>query len=42
VIKFAKGQHKDDVAYEYLAQFEADGRVEHVLFVREAQETGWS
>ena len=38
MIEFAKGQRKDDVAHEYLAEFEAAGRVEGVLFVGKAQE----
>lgn len=38
VIEFAKGQRKDDVAQEYLAEFEAAGRVEGVLFIGKAQE----
>ncbi len=28
VVEFAKGQRKDDVAHEYLAEFEAAGHVE--------------
>src|SRR5712691_2696029 len=38
VVEFAKGQRKDDVAREYLAGFEAAGRLEGVLFVGKAQE----
>jgi hypothetical protein len=38
VVEFAKGQRKDDVAHEYLAEFEAAGRVEGVLFIGKAQE----
>ena len=38
VITFEKGQRKDDVAHEYLAEFEAAGRLEGVLFVGKAQE----
>jgi hypothetical protein len=38
VINFEKGQRKDDVAHEYLAEFEAAGRTEGVLFVGVAQE----
>jgi hypothetical protein len=38
VVEFAKGQRKDDVAHDYLAEFEASGRVEGVLFVGKAQE----
>jgi hypothetical protein len=38
VISFEKGQRKDDVAQEYLAEFEAAGRLEGVLFVGKAQE----
>jgi hypothetical protein len=38
VISFEKGQRKDDVAHEYLAEFEAAGRLEGVLFVGRAQE----
>jgi hypothetical protein len=38
VISFEKGERKDDVAHEYLAEFEAAGRVEGVLFVGKAQE----
>jgi hypothetical protein len=38
VITFEKGQRKDDVAHEYLAEFEAAGRAEGVLFVGKAQE----
>jgi hypothetical protein len=38
VVAFAKGQRKDDVAHEYLAEFEAAGRTEGVLFVGVAQE----
>jgi hypothetical protein len=38
VISFEKGQRKDDVAHEYLAEFEAAGRLEGVLFVGKAQE----
>jgi hypothetical protein len=38
VVEFAKGQRKDDVAHEYLAQFEAAGGLEGVLFIGKAQE----
>jgi hypothetical protein len=38
VIEFAKGQRKDDVALGFLAEFEAAGRLEGVLFVGKAQE----
>jgi len=38
VVEFAKGQRKDDVAHAYLAEFEAAGQVEGVLFVGKAQE----
>jgi hypothetical protein len=38
VVEFEKGQRKDDVAHAYLAEFEAAGRVEGVLFVGKAQE----
>ena len=38
MVDFTKGQRKDDVAHEYLAEFEAAGRVEGVLFVGRAQE----
>jgi hypothetical protein len=38
VVEFAKGQRKDDVAHGYLAEFEAAGRVEGMLFVGKAQE----
>jgi hypothetical protein len=38
VISFEKGQRKDDVAHAYLAEFEAAGRLEGVLFVGKAQE----
>lgn len=38
VVNFEKGQRKDDLAHEYLAEFEAAGRVEGVLFVGVAQE----
>jgi hypothetical protein len=38
VISFEKGQRKDDVAHEYLAEFEAAGSLEGVLFVGKAQE----
>jgi hypothetical protein len=38
VVAFVKGQRKDDVAHEYLAEFEAAGRIEGVLFVGVAQE----
>src|SRR5215210_4820229 len=38
VIGFEKGQRKDDIAHEYLAEFEAAGRTEGVLFVGVAQE----
>lgn len=38
VVAFEKGQRKDDVAHEYLAEFKAAGRSEGVLFVGVAQE----
>jgi hypothetical protein len=38
VVEFVKGQRKDDVAHEYLAAFEAAGRLEGVLFIGKAQE----
>lgn len=38
VVHFEKGQRKDDVAHEYLAEFEAADRSEGVLFVGVAQE----
>jgi hypothetical protein len=38
VISFEKGQRKDDVAHAYLADFEAAGGLEGVLFVGKAQE----
>ena len=38
LVDFVRGQRKDDVAHEYLAAFEADGRTEGVLFVGRAQE----
>ena len=38
LVDFAKGQRKDDVAHAYLAEFEAAGRGEGVLFVGRAQE----
>jgi len=37
-VDFAKGQRKDDVARAYLAQFEAAGRTQGVLFIGRAQE----
>lgn len=37
-VDFAKGQRKDDVMHEYLADFQAAGRTEGVLFVGRAQE----
>jgi len=37
-VDFAKGQRKDDLAHEYLAEFEAAGRTQGVLFVGRAQE----
>jgi hypothetical protein len=38
MVEFARGQRKDDLAHEYLAEFEAAGRTEGVLFVGRAQE----
>jgi hypothetical protein len=38
LVDFARGQRKDDLAHEYLAEFEAAGRTEGVLFVGRAQE----
>ena len=38
MVDFVRGQRKDDVAHEYLAEFEAAGRSEGVLFVGRAQE----
>ena len=38
VVDFTKGQRKDDVAHAYLAEFEAEGRSEGVLFVGRVQE----
>jgi len=37
-VDFARGQRKDDVAHAYLAEFEAAGRTEGVLFIGRAQE----
>lgn len=37
-VDFAKGQRKDDVMHEYLAEFEATGRTEGVVFIGRAQE----
>ena len=37
-VDFVRGQRKDDVAHGYLAEFEAAGRTEGVLFVGRAQE----
>jgi len=37
-VDFVRGQRKDDVAHEYLAEFEAAGRSEGVLFIGRAQE----
>src|SRR5258707_11009435 len=37
-VDFAKGQRKDDVMHEHLAEFEAAGRTEGVLFIGRAQE----
>jgi hypothetical protein len=37
-VDFVKGQRKDDVAHEYLAEFEAAGGTEGVLFIGRAQE----
>src|SRR3546814_13829885 len=37
-VDFVKGQRKDDIMHEHLAQFEADGRDEGVLFIGRAQE----
>lgn len=37
-VDFAKGQRKDDIAHAYLAEFEAAGRTEGVLFIGRAQE----
>ena len=38
LVDFAKGQRKDDLAHDYLAEFEAAGGTEGVLFVGRAQE----
>lgn len=38
LVDFARGQRKDDLSHEYLAEFEAAGRTEGVLFVGRAQE----
>lgn len=35
---FARGERKDDVAHEFLREFEAAGRTEGVLFIGKAQE----
>jgi hypothetical protein len=37
-VDFVRGQRKDDVAHGYLAEFEAAGRTEGVLFIGRAQE----
>lgn len=37
-VNFTKGQRKDDVQHEYLADFEVAGRTEGVLFIGRAQE----
>ncbi len=37
-VDFARGQRKDDVMHQHLADFEAAGRTEGVLFVGRAQE----
>jgi len=37
-VDFARGQRKDDVMHEYLAEFEASGRSEGVVFIGRAQE----
>src|SRR3546814_15232628 len=37
-VDFVKGQRKDDIMHEHLAQFEADGRDDGVLFIGRAQE----
>jgi len=37
-VDFVKGQRKDDVAHAYLAEFEAAGHAEGVLFIGRAQE----
>ncbi len=37
-VDFARGQRKDDVMHEYLAEFEAAGRTEGVVFIGRAQE----
>ena len=37
-VDFVKGQRKDDIMHGYLADFEATGRTEGVLFVGRAQE----
>lgn len=37
-VNFAKGQRKDDVMHQHLADFEATGRSEGVLFIGRAQE----
>jgi hypothetical protein len=38
MVDFVRGQRKNDVVHEYLAEFEAAGHSEGVLFVRRAQE----
>jgi hypothetical protein len=37
-VDFVRGQRKDDVMHEHLAQFEAAGRTEGVVFIGRAQE----
>ena len=37
-VDFVRAQRKDDVAHGYLAEFEATGRTEGVLFIGRAQE----
>ncbi len=39
LVDFAKGQRKDDLAHDSLAEFHVAGRTEGVLFVGRAQET---
>jgi hypothetical protein len=38
LVDFVRGQRKDDLAHEYLAEFEAAGGTEGVLFIGRAQE----
>jgi hypothetical protein len=41
LVRFAKGQRKDEVAQERLREFQQSGRTEGVLFVGVAQEKAW-